>query len=636
MNSDTFKPSVDWSNELLASTLWVLKTFGITAICLVVVLVALGRLTEWGRQFWRINGPYFTASGSRIVVWLALAALLLSAVLSVRISVLLSYYANDLFSALQVAFEGSAEPDGSLKGTGIDGFWQSMRIFAVLATVATARSLLDLYLMQRFTIRWRVWVTRRLIDDWLGGYAYYRGQLMSTPIDNPDQRIQQDIDIVTTATGEPNTPSHGSSNTLLFGAVESVLSVASFGVIMWQLSGPLTVFDVTLPRALFWIVIVYVLVATVVAFWIGRPLIRLSFLNEFRNASFRYAMIRLKEAASAVGLYRGEDAERRQLTTRLDAVVTNYQHWLNRMVVFLGFNLSVSQAINPLPYIVQAQRLFASEISFGDVMQSATAFHAIHDALSFFRNAYDAFASYRAALIRLDGLLSANERTRVVPQLVIGESSDGAVLLEDVDVRTPDGQLLVQALDVRLDPGESVVITGPSGSGKTTLLESLAGLWPHASGRVQFPVEDREVMFVSQLPYIPLGDLRAVTSYPRPEGEVDAALVQQALLKVALPHLIIRINEIKDWAKVLSVGEQQRIAFARILLNQPRVVFLDESTSALDEGLELMLYRLLRDELPDTILVSVSHRETVEQHHDRHLALLGAGGWRLDRSSAAR
>jgi putative ATP-binding cassette transporter len=305
------------------------------------------------------------------------------------------------------------------------------------------------------------------------------------------------------------------------------------------------------------------------------------------------------------------------------------------MVVFLGFNLSVSQAINPLPYIVQAQRLFAGEISFGDVMQSATAFHAIHDALSFFRNAYDAFASYRAALIRLDGLLKANERTRVVPQLLIEESSDGAVRLEGVDVRTPDGQLLVQALDAQLDPGESVVITGPSGSGKTTLLESLAGLWPHASGRVRFPVEEREVMFVAQLPYLPLGDLRAVTSYPRSEGEIDAAQIQQALLKVALPHLIIRINEIKDWAKVLSVGEQQRIAFARILLNKPRVVFLDESTSAMDEGLEMMLYRLLRAELPDSILVSVSHRETVEQHHDRQLELLGAGGWRLDAVSAA-
>jgi putative ATP-binding cassette transporter len=635
MESPEFTPSVDWSNEFLASTVWVLKVFGVTAICLVIVLVLLGRLTEWGRQFWRINGPYFTGRGSRVGAWLVLAALLVSAVLSVRITVLLSYYANDLFSSLQVAFEGNTEPDGSLKGTGIDGFWESMRIFAVLATVATIRSLLDLYLMQRFTIRWRVWLTRRLVDDWLDGYAYYRGQLMSAPIDNPDQRIQQDIDIVTTVTGEPNTPSHGSGATLLFGAVEAVLSVASFGVIMWQLSGPLTVFDVTLPKALFWIVIGYVLVATIVAFWIGRPLIRLSFLNEFRNASFRYAMIRLKEAASAVGLYRGEDAERRQLTTRLDAVITNYRHWLNRMVVFLGFNLSVSQAINPLPYIVQAQRLFASEISFGDVMQSATAFHAIHDALSFFRNAYDAFASYRAALIRLDGLLVANERTRVVPQLAIEESSDGTVRLEDVDVRTPDGQLLVQALDARLDPGESVVITGPSGSGKTTLLESLAGLWPHASGRVRFPVDEREVMFVAQLPYLPLGDLRAVTSYPRAGGDVDAAQIQQALLKVALPHLIIRINEIKDWAKVLSVGEQQRIAFARILINEPRVVFLDESTSAMDEGLELMLYRLLRVELPDSILVSVSHRETVEQHHDRQLELLGAGGWRLDRVSAA-
>ncbi len=635
MNSERFTPSVDWSNELLASTLWVLKTFCITAICLVVVLVLLGRLTEWGRQFWRINGPYFTARGSRLTVWIMLGALLVSAVLSVRISVLLSYYANDLFSSLQVAFEGNTAPDGALKGTGIDGFWVSMRIFAVLATVATVRSLLDLYLMQRFTVRWRVWMTHRVVDDWLGGYAYYRGQLMSTPIDNPDQRIQQDIDIVTTGTGEPNTPSHGSSNTLLFGAVESILSVASFGVIMWQLSGPLTVFEVTLPRALFWIVIVYVLVATVVAFWIGRPLIRLSFLNEFRNASFRYAMIRLKEAASAVGLYRGEDAERQQLTTRLAAVITNYQHWLNRMVVFLGFNLSVSQAINPLPYIVQAQRLFAQQISFGDVMQSATAFHAIHDALSFFRNAYDAFASYRAALIRLDGLLSMNERTRVVPQLVIEESPDGAVQLEGVDVRTPDGQPLVQALDVRLGPGESVVITGPSGSGKTTLLESLAGLWPHASGRVRFPVAAREVMFISQLPYIPLGDLHTVTSYPRPDGEVDAGRIQQALLKVALPHLIIRINEIKDWAKVLSVGEQQRIAFARILLSEPKVVFLDESTSAMDEGLELMLYRLLRDELPESILVSVSHRETVEQHHDRQLELLGGGQWRLDRISAA-
>ena len=406
-------------------------------------------------------------------------------------------------------------------------------------------------------------------------------------------------------------------------------------MILWYLSGALTIFDVTLPRALFWIVLVYVLVATVLAFVIGRPLIQLSFLNEFRNASFRYAMIRMKEASAAVALYRGEDAERRQLDGRLTAVVKNYRHWLIRMVAFLGFNLSVSQAINPLPYVVQAPRLFAGAISFGDVMQSATAFHAIHDALSFFRNAYDAFASYRAALIRLDGLLTMNERTRAMPQLTVETSSDESTHLEDVTVRTPDGRQLVGALNLRLEPGAGVVITGPSGCGKTTLLKSLAGLWPYASGRVTYPGAEGETMFVSQLPYLPLGDLRAVASYPRPEGDVDAAAVQRALVDVALEHLVIRITEIRDWAKELSIGEQQRIAFARILLARPKVVFLDESTSAMDAGLESMLYRQIRDALPDSILVSVSHRETLGPHHDRRLALLGDGSWRLESISLA-
>jgi len=633
MDSPEFKPSVDWSNELVNSTLWVLEAFLIAALCVVVVLVLLHRFTGWGRQFWRITGDYFVGRASW-PVWLVLAALLASAVVSVRVSVLISYYANDLFSALQVAFEGSGSSEASLKQTGVHGFWTSMGIFAILATVAAVRFLLDLYLTQRFIIGWRVWLTRRLTGDWLDGHAYYRGQLAKEPIDNPDQRIQQDIDIVTTVTGEPNVPSHGSGSTLLFGAVESVLSVAAFGVILWHLSGPLTVMDVTLPKALFWIVIGYVLAATIIAFWIGRPLIRLSYLNELRNASFRYAMIRMKDSASAIGLYRGENVERGLLDHKLTSVITNYRMWLNRMVIFLGWNLAASQTINPLPYIVQAQRLFASQISFGDVMQSATAFHAIHDASSFFRNAYDSFASYRAALIRLDGLIDANARARAMPR-VTTEDAD-VVAAEGVDVRTPDGKRLIRALSLRLEPGDGLLIKGPSGSGKTVLLQSVAGLWPYTSGVVRYPIAARETMFVAQLPYLPLGDLRAVTSYPSPEGAVDDELVQGALLKVALPHLIIRINEVKDWAKVLSVGEQQRIAFARILLNKPKAVFLDESTSAMDEGLELMLYRLIRDELPDTIVVSVSHRDTVDQHHDRQLELLGEGDWRLDRLAAAR
>ena len=622
MNTVTFRPTVDWSHELLNSILWILQTFAITAPCLLVVLVLVGRMTEWGRQFWRITGDYFNGRQS-LRVWVMLALLLLSTIASVRITVLLSYQVNDIFTALQLSFTDVE--------TGEHAFWTIMVVFVVLATCYVVRLLLDLYLTQRFIMRWRIWLSHRFVDDWLGDFAYFRRQFTRQPIDNPDQRIQQDIDIFTTGVGgQPNDPSIGSTHTLLFGAVESVLSVFAFGAILWRLSGPLTIAGVTLHRALFWIVIVYVLIATLIAFAIGRPLIRLSFLNELRNAGFRYALVRVRDAGAAIGLYRGEDAERTRLKGRLASVMDNYRGWLNRMVLFTGWNLSMSQVINPLPYLVQAPRLFAQQISLGDLMQSTTAFAVIHESLSFFRNAYDEFAGYRAAVIRLDGLLQENSRARTFTAVETAISEDGTLEVDGVEVRTPDGEYLVNSLDLRLDPGDTLLISGPSGIGKTVLLQGLAGLWPFVSGRVRLPADRQETMFVPQLPYVPLGDLRSVVSYPHLEGAVGDREIQQALIKVALSHLVIRINDVKDWAHSLSVGEQQRIAFARILLSKPRAVFLDESTSAMDEGLEVMLYELIRAELPKTILVSVSHRATVEQFHGCHLALLGGGEWRLD------
>jgi putative ATP-binding cassette transporter len=489
---------------------------------------------------------------------------------------------------------------------------------------------------QRFIIRWRIWLSRRFIDDWLGDFAYFRSQFSRQPIDNPDQRIQQDIDIFTANVGgQPNNPANHSGNTLLFGAVEAVLSVFSFGVILWRLSGPLTFAGLTIPKALFWIVIAYVFVVTIVAFAIGRPLIRLSFLNELRNATFRYALVRVRDASAAIGLYRGENVERGLLTGRLLSVMDNYRNWLNRVVLFTGWNLTVGQAINPLPWLVQAQRLFANQISFGDVWQSSTAFGSIHDSLSFFRNAYDQFASYRAAIIRLDGLVDENSRARTFTAVTSLVSEDGGLEVDGVEVRTPDGAPLIRALDLHLDRGESLLISGPSGIGKSVLLQGLAGLWPFVSGRVHLPSSREDTMFVPQLPYLPLGDLRAVVSYPHADGKLDDRQLQQAMVQVALSHLAIRLNETRDWAKVLSVGEQQRIAFARILLSRPHAVFLDESTSAMDEGLELMLYELMRAELPNTIVVSVSHRSTLEQFHGRHLELVGGGDWLLDRLTTA-
>ena len=629
MEPKLFKPSIDWSTATTESLWWLAKGWLIAAVCVLVVLVLLRYLTGWGRQYWRITGGYFTGRHA-VRTWVHLAVLLLLVLLSVRLTVLLSYQSNDLYSSLQTAFEGTALGNERIKESGMHGFWMSLVHFSVLATLFIVRLLVDIYLTQRFIIAWRIWLTAYLTDDWLAGRAYYRDLFIDNTIDNPDQRIQQDVDIFTTgAGGTPNIPSNETANTLLFGAVRAVVSVVSFAAILWHLSGRLGIFGFDLPRAMFWIVVIYVVIATGVAFKLGRPLIWLSFNNEKLNAAFRYALVRLRDAAEAVGFYRGEQVERAQLFGRFNPVITNYRGFVRRTIVFNGWNWSMSQAIVPLPWIIQAPRLFAGQIAFGDVGQTATAFGEIHDSLSFFRNNYDAFAAFRAAIIRLHGLVDANAKGRDLPAVLTRHTADGSVEIDGVEVRTPDGDPLVDALDVRLESGQSLVITGQSGAGKTTLLRSLAELWPYASGTLRCPDGDNATMFLSQLPYVPLGTLRTVVCYPNPPADISDQTLRETLTKVALAPLTEQLDEVRDWAKVLSPGEQQRAAFARILLTKPKAVFLDESTSALDVGLEHALYQLLQNELPDCVVISVSHRPAVEQFHDRHLELLGGGPWRL-------
>ena len=505
-----------------------------------------------------------------------------------------------------------------------------MAIFALLAAIFIARIVLDIYLTQRFIIAWRVWLTGHLTDDWLADKAYYRDLFIDETIDNPDQRIQQDIDIFTAGVdGTPNVPQHGTQNTLLFGAVHAVASVISFTAILWKLSGGLNIFGFELPRAMFWIVVAYVFGATVVAFWLGRPLIGLSFRNEKLNAAFRYALVRLRDAAEAVGFYRGERIERAQLWRRFTPIIDNYRRFVRRTIVLNGWNWSMTQLIVPLPWVIQAPRLFAGKIHLGGVSQTAQAFGNINESLSFFRNHYNAFAAYRAAIIRLHGLVDANARGRALPAVLVKPSEDSAVEFAHIEVRTPAGDQLVDSLDLQLETGDTLVITGRSGAGKTTLLRSLAELWPYASGILCCPTGDNATMFLSQLPYVPLGTLRGVVCYPNSPDDIPEDTLRDTLTKVALAPLCDRLDEERDWAKVLSPGEQQRVAFARVLLTKPQAVFLDEATSALDEGLEFALYRLLRTELPDCVVVSVSHRPAVELFHERHLKLLGGGPWQL-------
>ena len=244
-----------------------------------------------------------------------------------------------------------------------------------MSVLHVARVMADIYLTQRFVVAWRVWLTDRLTGDWLDGRAYYRGNFIDGTIDNPDQRIQQDVDIFTAGVGgSPNAPANGTGSMLLFGAVNSVVTTVSYTAILWHPSGTLTVFGISMPRAMFWIVIVYVLLATIVTFWIGRPLIWLSFRNEKLNAAFRYALVRLRDAAEAVSFYRGERAERGELRRRFDPIIDNYRRFVRRTIGIAGWNFSVSQAIVPLSWVIQAPRMFAGAIKFGDVKQTATAF----------------------------------------------------------------------------------------------------------------------------------------------------------------------------------------------------------------------------------------------------------------------
>jgi putative ATP-binding cassette transporter len=531
-----FTPSIDWAHAVPDSLWWIARAWVISAVCVVVVLVVLRFTTKWARQYWRITGDYFIGRRS-VGVWLMLAVLLLSVVTVVRMNVLFSYFSKDLYNALETAFTGSGAQNEFVKQSGVHGFWASLWIFCTLAAIFIAEAMVDLYLMQRFIIAWRVWLTEHLTADWLTGHAYYRARFIDETIDNPDQRIQQDIDVFTAGAGATtNVPTIGTSQTLLFGAVQSVVSVISFGAILWNLSGALTVplLHVDIPRAMFWIVIVFVLTASMVTFWIGHPLIKLSFANERLNAAFRYALVRLRDAAEAVGFYHGEAAEQSRLLQRFTPIIDNYRRYVSRTIGYFGWNVSVTQTMVPLPWVIQAPRLFAGKIGLGSVAQTAAAFGTIQDSLSFFRNNYNQFAAFRASIIRLHGLVDANARGRELPEVTVEPSEGGSVEITAVEVRAPNGEQLIDPLDVRLGSGDALVVTGRSGAGKTTLLRSLAQLWPYASGTLRQPAGGNATMFLSQLPYVPLGDLRGVVCYPNsPDGLPDAE-VRDALTKVAL------------------------------------------------------------------------------------------------------
>ena len=567
---------------------------------------SVGRLRRTLPDAWRIIRPYWVSEdrGPGLGLLLVVVSLTLG---MVYLSVLLNRWNNDFFSALQeknaVAFRRQLLQVGWLVGA-----------FIVLAVY-------QLYLNQMLEIRWRRWLTERYLRAWLTDRAYYRMQLVDGEADNPDQRIAEDVQLLISHT-----------LALFIGGLRAIVTLGTFVAILWGLSGRLAVpiggLTLILPGYMVWVSILYATGGTWLTDWIGRPLVRLNFDRQRYEADFRFSLVRFRENTEGVALYRGEPDEFRGFRELFEAVVRNWWGIMRRQKRLTTFTSGYSQGAWIVPSVVAAPRYFRGELGLGGLMQTVGAFNQVQDALSFFVVSYKEIADWCAVVERLAGFERVLERMRRAAALGDGvrhvDGDDTRLTVEDVDLHLPDGRPLVTHVNLSLVRGDSVLLGGASGSGKSTLFRAIAGIWPFGRGEIRASPRAR-VLFLPQRPYLPIGTLRSVVSYPMPAAGVDDATLREALEAVDLAGLAGRLDEAGHWALQLSPGEQQRIAFARALVQKPDWLFLDEATAAVDEVTEARLYRLVRDRLPGTTLFSVGHRATLRPFHARRLVVERTG-----------
>jgi len=541
-----------------------------------------------------------------LAAWGLLLAVVLLNLGMVYVGVQFNKWNNAFFTALQeknqAAFLGQLARVSWL-----------LAVFIVLAVYQT-------YLNQMLEIRWRRWLTNRYLAAWLADATYYRLQLVSSETDNPDQRIAEDVHLL-------------ASQTLgLFAwGLRASVTLVTFVAILWGLSGTMSFsvlgVSITVPGYMVWAAALYAIAGTWLTDWIGRPLVRLNFDRQRYEADFRFNLVRFRENTEGVALYRGEADELRGFGQRFEAVVRNWWDIMRRQKRLTSFTSGYSQLAWIVPSVVAAPRYFSGELGLGGLMQTTGAFQQVQDSLSFFVQSYKEVASWRAVVARLAGFERALERVRVEvarsPGVRRVEGGATHLAVDRVDLDLPDGTPLVAGIDLSILPGDTVLLGGASGSGKSTLFRAIAGIWPFGRGEIRTAADGR-TLFLPQRPYLPIGTLREVVSYPL-SGGVDDAALREALDAVGLPQLAARLDEPAHWALQLSPGEQQRIAFARALVQKPEWLFLDEATAAVDEATEARLYTLLRERLPGTTVFSVGHRATLRPFHARFLMVQVAG-----------
>jgi putative ATP-binding cassette transporter len=555
------------------------------------ILAKLGFL----RDAWRLAWPYWRSDEKWSAAGL-LAAVVGLTLFSVWLSVRFNIWYNKAYDALQ-QYDASA-------------FWWQAKVFGMLATASIIAQVYRLYLRQILEIRWRRWMTGRFLNGWLGDRAFYHMQLDQTATDNPDQRIAEDLQRFTDY-----------SLSLALELLNAVVTLFSFLFVLWTLSGILSIplgggAHLDIPGYLVITAFLYAVVGTWLTRWIGRPLARLLFDQQRYEADFRFSLVRLRENAESVAMSGGEQRELGVFNSRFDRIVANWWDIIRRRKKLTWLTASYGQIAVIFPFFVAAPRYFAKQIQLGGLIQISSAFGHVQNSLSFIVDAYTTIAEYEAVTNRLAGF---HGRVATIAAAQRGERpiaidrGGAGVEVSALDLDLPDGAALQRGLSLVGDTENPVLITGPTGSGKSTLLRAIGGLWPFGRGRIR--LAEGSVLFLPQRPYLPLGTLADALKYPG-NIEPDHATMANALRAVGLAQFVEHLDEDSNWAQRLSGGEQQRLAFARLLLLRPSIVFLDEATSALDEAGEMALYRLLREAEWRPTIVSVGHHRNLTRFHN--------------------
>jgi putative ATP-binding cassette transporter len=470
-------------------------------------------------------------------------------------------------------------------------------------------------------IRWRVWMTRRFVDNWLARQVYYRLELRDRATDNPDQRISEDIRAYTFNTLD-----------LSLGLFRSLLTLGSFIVILWGISGSLGFnvagFDVDIPGYILWAALLYAIVGSWLTHVVGRRLIPVNFQRQRLEADFRFGLVRLRENAEGVALYHGEASEQRDLVGRVERVRANWWQ-LMRYTKNLTFLVSGYEQVAVIfPFLVAAPRYFAGAITLGVLIQISDAFGQVQGGLSWFVTTYSDLAVWKASVDRLLTFQSAIHEAELqierAERIQVGTNGATQLRAENLDLMLPNGKPILGLAEFAVNRGDKVLVTGPTGVGKSTLFRALAGIWPFGTGNIQVPSEGRQ-LFLPQKPYIPIATLREAATYPAPAGTFSDDEIREVLTAAHLDAFVPRLDEVQNWSMVMSGGEQQRLALARALLHKPDWLFMDEATAALDEPSEQELYQLLQERLPNATIVSIAHRPRVADFHARQVALRQVG-----------